>query len=78
MLDRMAQRLSHTPQASRWRRQTVEHVFGTLKSWAGSAHLLTKTIPKVRTEISLHVLAYNMKRAMQILGVQPLMQAMRA
>ncbi len=78
VLDRMAQRLSHTPQASRWRRQTVEHVFGTLKSWAGSAHLLTKTIPKVRTEISLHVLAYNMKRAMQILGVQPLMQAMRA
>ena len=78
VLERMQERLNHAPQASRWRRQTVEHVFGTLKSWAGSAHLLTKTLPKVRTEISLHVLAYNMKRAMQILGVQPLMQAMRA
>jgi len=78
VLERMQERLNHAPQTSRWRRQTVEHVFGTLKSWAGSAHLLTKTLPKVRTEISLHVLAYNMKRAMQILGVQPLMQAMRA
>jgi hypothetical protein len=78
VLERMAERLNHTPQASRWRRQTVEHVFGTLKSWAGTAHLLTKTLPKVRTESSLHVLAYNMKRAMQILGVRELMQVMGA
>ncbi len=78
VLERMQERLNHAPQASRWRRQVVEHVFATIKSWAGSAHLLTKTLPRVRTEIRLHVLAYNMKRAMQILGVQPLMQAMRA
>ena len=78
VLDRMAKRLNKTPEASRLRRQTVEHVFGTLKSWAGTAHLLTKTLPRVRTEISLHVLAYNMKRAMQILGTRELMQVMWA
>ena len=44
----------------------------------GSSHFLTKTLPKVRTEMSLHVLAYNMKRMMAIFGVQPLLQAMRA
>jgi hypothetical protein len=63
----MQQRLNHAPQASRWRRQTVEHVFGALKLWAETAHLLTRMLPKVRTEISLHVVAYNMKRATQIL-----------
>ena len=56
----------------------MEHVFGTLKSWMGATHLLTKTLPCVSTEISLHVLAYNLKRVMQILGIGPLMQAMRA
>jgi transposase len=78
VVERMQERPNHAPQAFRWRQQTVEHVFGTLKSWAGSARRLTKTLPKVRTEISLHELAYNMKRAMQILGVEPLMLAMRA
>jgi hypothetical protein len=60
-----------------WRRETVEHVFGTLKSWMGLAHFLTKRIRNVRTEISLQVLAYNMKRAMQILGVPTLLEAIR-
>ena len=60
------------------RRQTVEHPFGTLKSWMGSAHFLTKTLEKVRTEMSLHVLAYNMKRMIRIFGVGPLLEAMRA
>ena len=58
-------------------RQTVEHPFGTLKSWTGSAHFLTKTLEKVRTEMSLHVLAYNMKRMIRICGVGPLLEAMR-
>jgi hypothetical protein len=62
----------------RIRRQTVEHVFGTLKSWMGSTHFLMKRLPNVRTEMSLHVLAYNLRRAMQILGVVPLMKAIRA
>ena len=78
VLERMQARLDAIPQASKWRRQTVEHVFGTLKSWMGPTHFLTKTLPKVRTEISLHVLAYNMKRAMQILGARTLIEAMRA
>lgn len=66
------------PQASRIRRQTVEHVFGTLKAWMGSTHFLTKTLPRVSTQMSLHVLAYNLKRAMQIIGIVPLIQAMKA
>jgi len=49
-----------------------------LKNWMGSAHFLTKTLPRVRTEMSLQVLAYNLKRAMRILGTQRLMAAMRA
>ena len=66
----MQARLDRTPNTSRLRRQTVEHGFGTLKSWMGSTHLLTKTLPRVRTEISLHVLAYNMKRFMSLLGIE--------
>jgi len=78
VLDRMQRRLDRAPQTARVRRQTVEHVFGTLKSWMGSAHFLTRTLPRVRTEVSMQVLAYNMKRAMTIVGVAPLLQAMRA
>jgi len=78
VLEKMQRRLDKTPAAAKWRRQTVEHVFGTLKSWMGSTHFLTKTLPRVRTEMSLHVLAYNMKRAIAILGMQPLMEVMRA
>lgn len=60
MVDDMQRRLDRTPEAPRVRRQTVEHPFGTLKAWMGSTHFLTKTLPRVRTEMSLHVLAYNM------------------
>jgi transposase len=78
VLEAMQERLRQMPEASRLRRQTAEHVFGTLKAWMGATHFLTKTIPKVRTEMSLHVLAYNMKRAISILGVQPLIEFMKA
>ncbi len=78
VLEAMQTRLEQMPQASRIRRQTVEHVFGTLKSWMRATHFLTKRFPNVSTEMSLHVLAYNLKRTMQILGVRPLMQLMRA
>jgi transposase len=78
VLEAMQDRLDRTPEASRLRRQTVEHPFGTLKAWMGSTHFLTKTLPRVSTEMSLHVLAYNLKRAMQIIGILPLMQAMKA
>jgi len=74
----MQDRLDRAPETSRLRRQTAEHPFGTLKAWMGATHFLTKTLPRVRAEISLHVLAYNLKRAIKILGVQPLMKAMIA
>jgi transposase len=78
VLDAMQARLERTPEASKLRRQTAEHPFATLKSWMGSTHFLTRTLARVSTEMSLHVLAYNMKRVMQILGVQPLMRAIVA
>ncbi len=60
------------------RRSTVEHPFGTLKFWMGSAHFLMKTLHNVKTEMSLHVLAYNMKRVIKILGVPGLLRVMQA
>jgi hypothetical protein len=77
-LDIVQQRLDGAPEAMRVRRQTVEHVFGTLKAWMGTSHFLTRTLPRVRTEMSLQVLAYNLKRAIKIIGVGPLIAAMRA
>ena len=78
VLDAMQKRLDLLPDAMGVRRQTIEHVFGTLKAWMGSTHFLTKTLKNVRTEMSLSVLAYNMKRMIRIFGVQPLIQAIRA
>lgn len=60
------------------RRATVEPAFGTLKAWLGATHFRTRTLEKVKTEMSLHVLAYNLKRVIAILGPRPLMEAMRA
>ena len=65
------------PDAMGVRRQTVEHPFGTFKSWMGSTHFLTRTLKRVRTEMSLHVLAYNLKRMITMFGVGPLMAAIR-
>jgi transposase len=78
VLDTMQARLDRMPDAMGVRRQTVEHPFGTLKSWMGSTHFLTRTLKRVSTEMSLHVLAYNMKRVIAIIGVGPLMEAIRA
>lgn len=78
VLDAMQTRLDLAPDAMRIRRQTVEHPFGTIKSWMGATHFLTKTLDRVSTEMSLHVLAYNLKRTMAILGAGTLMEAMRA
>ena len=74
VLEKMQQRLQQTA-ASRIRKRTVEHTFGTLKAWMGATHFLTKTLPRVSTEMSLHVLAYNMKRVLQILGAPALLKA---
>lgn len=78
MLELVQERLEGAPQAMRLRRQTVEHVFGTLKFWMGTNHFLTKTLPRVGTEMSLQVLAYNLKRVIKILGTGALIDAMRA
>ncbi|MGJ0483776.1 MAG: IS1182 family transposase [Methylomicrobium sp.] len=78
ILDAMQRRLDMAPDSMRIRRQTVEHPFGTLKAWMGSTHFLTKTLGKVSTEMSLHILAYNLKRAMNLLGTAALIEAMAA
>lgn len=68
-LEAMQKRLDKKPESMRTRRQTVEHPFGTLKDWMGATHFLTRTLERVSTEMSLHVLAYNMKRVMKIMGL---------
>lgn len=78
VLDAMQARLDNAPEMMRIRRQTVEHPFGTIKSWMGAAHFLTKTLERVNTEMSLHVLAYNMKRVIKLLGIGGLIDAIRA
>lgn len=78
IIEAMQRRMDLAPSAMRARRRIVEHPFGTIKSWMGNPHLLMKRLKNVKTEIGLHVLAYNMKRVMQILGTGPLMAAMRA
>lgn len=78
VMEAVQQRLEREPDAMKVRRRTIEHVFGTLKHWMGSTHFLTRRLVNVGTEMSLHVLAYNLKRVMRILGIAPLIQAMRA
>jgi transposase len=78
VLETVQDRLDRNPGKMRLRRETVEHPFGTIKSWMGSTHFQMKTLKNVRTEMALHVLAYNMKRVMMILGVGGLMEAIRA
>ena len=74
----MQARLERMQNAMTIRRRTAEHPFGTIKAWMGATHFLTKTLAKVRTEISLNVLAYNMKRMIAIFGVGPLIRAIAA
>lgn len=77
LLEEMQRRLDRKPQAMTLRRRTIEHVFGTLKYWMGSTHFLTRGLEHVSTEMSLQVLAYNMKRVITLLGMPKTMQAMR-
>ena len=78
VLDAMQERLDRAPETARLRRQTVEHPFGTIKAWMGATHFLTRTLERVRTEMSLHVLAYNLKRVLAILGPAPLLAAIQS
>jgi len=77
VLEAMQRRLDRQPLAMTLRRRTIEHVFGTLKHWMGSTHFLTRGLPQVSTEMSLYVLAYNLKRVIQLLGMKGTMKAMR-
>lgn len=78
VLEAVQERLDADPMAMRRRRETVEHPFGTLKMRMGATHFLMKRLPRVATEMALHVLAYNLTRVMNIMGVKPLIAAMRA
>jgi transposase len=78
ILEAVQRRLDEHPEKMRQRRETVEHPFGTIKARMGATHFLTKTLPRVAAEMAMHVLAYNLTRVMNIMGIQPLMAAMRA
>jgi DDE family transposase len=71
-------RLDRNPDAMRTRCETVEHPFGTNKMQMGTTHLLTKTLPKVATEMALCVLTYNLTRVLNIVGLENLMEAIKA
>jgi len=78
LLEAVQERLDASPEAMRMRRETVEHPFGTMKARMGATHFLTKTLPKVATEMALSVLAYNLTRVMNIVGIKPLITAIGA
>jgi transposase len=78
VLEAVQRRLDQHPEKMRQRRETVEHPFGTIKARMGATHFLMKTLPRVAAEMALHVLAYNLTRVMNILGIQPLLAAIRA
>ena len=77
-LEAMEDRVDRMANCMRIRGSTVEHPFGTIKSWLGPTHFQMKTLKHVSTEMSLHVLAYNLKQMVQTFGAVPLMEAMRA
>lgn len=78
MIDELQTRMDRAPRAMRVRRRLVEHPFGSIKAWMGHTHFLMKRLPNVKTQIGLHILAYNMKPVMAVLGTKPLIEAMRA
>jgi transposase len=78
VLEAVQRRLDEHPEKMRQRRETAEHPFGTMKARMGATHFLMKTLPRVASEMALHVLAYNLTRVMNIMGVRPLIEAIRA
>ena len=78
VLERMHKRIDDDPSKLALRSMTVEHPYGTIKSWMGATHFKMKRLKNVATEMALHVLAYNMKRVMKIIGIPALIDAMRA
>ena len=78
ILDAADALLTRNPDAMRQRKRLVEHPYGTIKHWMGSTHFLMKRLPNVQTEMSLHVLAYNLRRAINVLGVPRIMEQLQA
>jgi hypothetical protein len=78
ILEAVQRRLDEHPEKMRQRRETVEHPFGTIKARMGATHFLMKSLPRVASEMALHVLAYNLTRLMNIIGIQPLIAAIQA
>lgn len=78
VLEDMQRRLNQAPEMMRVRKRTVEHPFGTLKQWMGATHFLTRKLNGVSAEMSLNVLAYNLKRVMKVIGTESLLKAMVA
>ena len=78
VLEAVQRRLDEHPERMRQRRETVEHPFGTIKARMGATHFLMKTLPRVAAEMALHVLAYNLTRVLNLVGIKPLLAAMRA
>jgi len=77
MLDVADALLKQNPDAMRQRKRLVEHPYGTIKHWMGSTHFLMKRLPNVQAEMGLHVLAYNLKRAINVLGVAKIMEQLQ-
>ena len=78
LIEDVQRRLDENPHLMRVRRETVEHPFGTLKARMGATHFLTKTLPRVSTEMALQVLAYNLTRVLNIMGSRKLLAAIPA
>ena len=78
VLEGVQKRLDENPDAMRVRREVVEHPFGTIKARMGATHFLMKRLPRVATEMALHVLAYNLTRVLNIVGIKPIMAAVGA
>ena len=78
ILEANQERLDRNPDKMQLRKELVEHPFGTIKTRMGAAHFQMKTLKNVKTEMSLHVLAYNLTRMINIMGVQPLIKAIQA
>jgi len=78
VLDKVNTRIEQEPERMKARRETVEHPYGTIKHWMGYTHFQMRTLDRVSTEMSLHVLAYNLKRVMNIMGIGTLIEALQA
>jgi len=77
ILEKVDALLRKNPDAMRQRKRLVEHPYGTIKHWMGSTHFLMKRLPNVQAEMSLHVLAYNMRRAINVLGTEKIIQQLQ-